>query len=218
MTRPTPPPQRPRPWLLATLAVCCITLPGCMLFAVMAHDPDRPTAVTAQWRGLDGQAVAVIVESNSAVLSLHPTAPGQVRLNVAQRLAANVPDIDVLPDEAVRRYLEEHRGWMAYPRSRVLADLGVDRLVVIDLFEYQMHEPGNPHVRQGNIAGNINVVSAESTDPDSYAFGQTISTVWPTWNQVGTLQDSAVVEAKTLTVFAREAAGLFHDFKRPAED
>jgi len=197
-------------------------LSGCNVIGYVAHSvqQDVPQDVPARFRGLDNQRVAVMVQSSSFVYGMSPQGPDKVGYGLGAKLQAKVEGITVLPKDLVDRYQRQNRGWIAYEPSRIMKDLGVDRVVLVDLYEYRTHEPGNPHVKMGVMAANFSVLSQDEYDPNTIAFQSDVRKQWPEGTEVGTVTvDAAKVEQITFHRFIRDAARLFYDHTvTPSED
>ncbi len=198
--------------LVALMMIAAPMLSGCALIAVLAYRGEQmqPKKVEAQYRGLDDQTIAVMLQTTADVYGANPGGPQGLRQAVADSIASKIPGAVVLNAEATETFMREHRGWEAYGPAQLLDELGVSRVVLLDLFELQTHPPGNPYVRQGKIAANVNVISNDELNPDAYAFGATVATRWPD-GEMGTQNEESVVRQNTLALFLRDASGLFHD-------
>lgn len=209
------------PRLLIRCLVTCISAltisltAGCAVPAWVAHGVaggERTYQVKAQYLGLDGRTVAVMVAADEYTLFQSPSAPLKVSRAVSARIAANVSGASVVPPKDVIAFQHENPYWGAVPYGELIEKLGVERLVVVDLIEYRTHEPGNAHVWQGMIAGEVGVVEAESDDPDNFAFSTTVRGQFPEESSIGVLDsDRETIELGMLTIFSRDAGGLFYD-------
>src|SRR5690606_24234076 len=102
--------------------------------------------------------------------------------------------------------------WSTLAFDDLIEKLGTQRVVLIDLIEYRTHEPGNAHVWQGLISANVGVIEAEATDPDRMAYSETIGSKFPENSDIGMLNsDDQTIELGMLSLFSRDAAGLFYD-------
>jgi len=207
--------------LSATLLLCT-GLSACNVAGYVAHSmqQDVPKEVKAKYTGLENKRVAVMVQSSSFVYSMSPQGPDKVGYGIGAKMQANIEGVTVIPKDIVDTYKRKNRGWIAYEPARVMKDLGVDRVVLVDLYEYRTHEPGNPHIKMGIMASNVSVLSLEEYDPNTIAFSTDVRTQWPKDTKVGAVTlDDAKVEQVTLNYFLREAAGLFYDYTyTPSQD
>lgn len=186
-------------------------LGGCQL-AAFVLPRERTFDVTAQYRGLDGRSVAVLVAADEYTLYRFPKAPAYTCKVISASLQASVPDVTMMNPKQIVQYQSEHPHWVTYRYSRILRDLGVDRLVIVDLADYQTHEPGNSHIWRGVISGTVSVIEADGPDPDDVGASFDVAARYPEEGEVGLLdQDDETIQLGMLQVFARDVARLFHD-------
>ena len=101
------------------------------------------------------------------------------------------------------------------PYSKLIEALDVDRLIIIDLIDYRTHEPGNRHIWQGVISANVGVVERKSLDPDSFAYYQNVSAVFPEDIAVGVVNASdEQIQLGMLTLFSKNTVNLFHKHEK----
>lgn len=215
---PSRSPRRPDPRLACVLvALAALLLPACGMAGWMAHGAaggkgKKKVQVKAQYLGLPGQKVAVMVAADEYILSRYPDSLLAVSRAVSARIAANIPDATLVPPAQVVEFQKKNPYWTTVPYGRLIDQLDVERLVVIDLIEYRTHDPGNVWVWQGMIAGEVNVMEAESEDPDNPVFTTTVRAQFPEKSEIGDVNtDDQTVEVGMLVLFTRDAAGLFYD-------
>lgn len=207
---------------LCTALLLCTGLSACNVAGYVAYSmqQDVPKEVKARYTGLENERVAIMVQSSSFVYSMSPHGPDKVGYGMGAKMQASIEGVTVIPKDIVDTYKRKNRGWIAYEPARIMEDLGVNRVVLVDLYEYRTHEPGDPHVKMGIMAANISVLSLDEYDPNTIAFSTDVRTQWPKDTKVGavTLDDNKV-EQVTLNYFLREAAGLFYDYTyTPSQD
>lgn len=200
-------------WVL--LAGLLLVLSGCDAGGILGHlagGPTKKVDVEAKYRGLEGKHLAILVSANEYLLYQYPDAATSVCTAVTNRIAANLPSVTVVPPQQVIAFQDRNPYWTAMPHGELIEKLGVERLVIIDLSEYRTHEPGNAHVWQGYISGDVGVVEAESAANDRMVFREPVSAAFPENTKIGLLnQDEQTIELGMLAFFSRDAAGLFYD-------
>lgn len=208
----------------AVVAASCLILvvaiaAGCNMAAWGAHGvgggKTKIVTVPAQYHGLENQRVAVLIAADEYLLYEYPQAPLAVSRAMSAKIAGNVTGATVMSPQEILDYQTANPYWTAVPYSELIRKLDVDRVVLVDLIEYRTHEPGNAHVWQGMITGEVGVIEADSEDPDNFAFSATIRGQYPEQSTVGLLNsDDATVELGMLAVFTRDAAGLFFEYEK----
>lgn len=174
--------------------------------------------VTAQYHGLDNQRVAVMVSADPYLVHSYPDAPRHVCQAVTSRIAKNVPGVTTtIPDEIIV-FQEKNPYWMNMRYGELVTKLGVDKVVLIDLIEYQTHEPGNAHVWQGLVTANVGVIDRGAVDPDNFVFHNTVDAVFPEKSSIGVIDsDDETIQIGLLYMFSQRCGGMFYDHKAEVE-
>lgn len=205
---------------LSTLAV----LNGCIIGAAlggMAESYRRTgsTMVPAEYPGLRGKSYAVVVTADRLIQAQNPGLVRRITEVVNERLAhpannvgasAYIPTLDLL------NVLYETPQWPAMSRAEVAEMLGVERLIVVELFEYRLHEPGNQYVWDGAATGSVAVFESDSGLPDDPIFEKAIHVVYPDApGFMATDIPKAGVTGELSNRFINRAAWLFYDHEEP---
>ncbi|MEQ9461770.1 MAG: hypothetical protein RIG82_12540 [Phycisphaeraceae bacterium] len=200
------------------LLLITLTLPmaGCDFFAWMLLGGEGTREVDASYTGLDGRTVAVLVAADDQILYQHPAADRIIAQQVAAAFAESIPDIRLADPSTLASFKTQNPYWQSLLPSTLITGLGVDRLVIVSLYEYRLHEPGNAHLWRGIMSADISVIEAEAEDPDNPSFSTVVSTEYPTGSKVGVLaSDSQTIELGLLKTFSTQTANLFHDHEVP---
>ena len=106
--------------------------------------------------------------------------------------------------------------WSALPYGDIAEQLGVDRIVYVEIYEYRIHPPGNRLMMEGVCAATIGIIERDSIDPDNFAQAMDITTMFPEDQHV-TIDEIAPDQMRfTLTsLFIRDTAWLFHRHIEP---
>ena len=199
------------------LGVFCLGMQGCNIFSaagVMAHNLEREKKieVLAEYEGLRDETVAVVVQADHLILYEHPQVVANICVNVSRRLAQNVEGIKVLDARLVLDWTYHTPTWSAMPYGQVADELGVDRLVWIDLYEFRLNPPGNRWIWEGVATGTIGVVEKKGFDPDSFAQHWDLSGEFPKVRELGRESASPKqIETGLLAIFVQEVSWLFYD-------
>ncbi|MFN5497803.1 MAG: hypothetical protein ACK5WD_01200 [bacterium] len=216
-TTATPTPARRIAAVLAVGALFGFALvsSGCIAGAVGALgqqiERGKKLDVPAEYDGLEDRSVAVIVNADYATLVEHPTVVGQVTANVAVRIARHVKGATVLPPGEVLNWQYRTPQWRALAYGEVAKELGVDRLVYIDLYEYRLNPVGNSYLWDGVAGANIGVIEADGLAPDEFVYTSNVVERFP--DQEGVGRESARredIERGLLTLFVQRTSWLFY--------
>ncbi len=189
---------------------------GCNLVAFGAYvlegdDGAKRVIVEADYAGLAGQSVAVLVEANEYVLYEDTAAPGDLAAGIASVLRAQVPDCRVLDSKIVAKFQTDHPHWSTMSRADVMDQLDADRLLQIELLEYTLNEPGNPYVWRGAASARASVTERGDDDADEAAYANTVRVAYPPGRVAGEVNsDRDTIRRGTLGLLSHKIAQLFY--------
>lgn len=159
----------PRASFLPMLASLLLLLNGCNIFGPAGALVARavPKHIAAQYKGLAGQTVAVMVWAERGVridysyLQLDIASGVQRKLLDAQ--AVDKPDelkgttFPIHPDTVVR-YQQDHPEIDQLPITDTAGKFNVSRLIYIEVNDFSTRSPTSSQLFRGSIAGNLKVI------------------------------------------------------------
>jgi len=197
------------------LLAAATALAGCQAVGFVAQGVEEiapPDKIKAEYDGPKGQRVAVLVDADLGIMFEHPQAQVEVCQALSERLAAKVPDVTVRNPKDVIAFQNENIYWNTATYAELANRLDVDRLVLVELTEYRLHEPGNVNIWQGAIQGRIAVAETDSENPNDRVYATMVSTQYPPNEPLGVVDaDQQTIRKATLDMFARRAIGKFHE-------
>jgi len=200
----------------AAVAATLLAMGGCIAGAVGAIgqqiERGKKLDVPAAYDGLEGRTCAVIVNADYATLVEHPSVVKNITANVAVRIAKHVKDATVLPPATVLTWQYKTPQWRAMPYGEVAKELGVDRLVYIDVYEYRLNPTGNSYLWDGVAGANIGIIETDGLAPDEFVYSTNVVSKFPDKEGVG--KESARredIERGLLTLFTSRTSWLFYD-------
>lgn len=199
------------------LASVGLLLGGCQIFGAAGVigqniEREKKVEVLAEYDGLRDETVAVVVITDMVVMYEHPSVVPNLVVNLSRRLQQNVEGVKVLDPRVVLDWTHHTAGWQTMPYGQICEELGVDRLVWVDLFEFRLHPPGNRWQWQGAAGATIGLVELDGFDPDGFAETYDVSSTFPDIPELG--RESATesqIQLGLLTSFVQEAAWIFYD-------
>jgi hypothetical protein len=203
---------------IATMLVMSLALlmGGCNILGFFgAIEAERRRTGTMEvegvYDGLEGQTVAVVVDVSREIEMTSPRVPGAILTEMIARLEANAGAKSVVPAVEVQRMMYDDPGLLDRTYDEVAKRFGVDRLVIIQLDEFRLAEPGNQYVWSGVAAGNLLVVEADSYIEDDVRLEQYINVKYPF--KPNTTVDEMPADAVALELlrrFANRASWYFY--------
>ncbi len=172
---------------LAVIAASLTTLvltPGCIIGAAiggMAESYKRTgtSEIEAEYTGLAGHSFTVVVGADRMIEGNNPGIAARINQRVNDRLIQNANATFAIPSTDLLTVLYNTPQWPAMPRGEVAAMLGVERLVVVEIIEYSLHEPGNKYVWDGSASCMVSVFESDSGFPDDPTFEKAIRVSFP---------------------------------------
>jgi hypothetical protein len=190
---------------------------GCQVMGMVAAvsgqlERAKKIEVLAEYEGLRHRSVAVVVQSDLSLLYEHPTVAPNVAANLAARISAEVEGARVLDPRAVLQWQWQTPNWTSLPYGQIAEELGVERVVVVDIHEYRLHPPGNSWLWDGVAGATVGIIERGGFEVDEFAQTYSVFEKFP--DMEGVARDSAnarQIETGLLTKFIQRVAWLFYD-------
>lgn len=203
------------------LAAMLPFLNGCFAFALAGvmqqnFEYQKLVEVPPRYEGLADKKVAILVDADLSVLYQYPQLVASVTTGVSQRIAANVEGVQVVDPTAILSWQYRTSQWNAMSYGDMMELMGVDRLVVVDIFEYRLHPPGNAWLWEGVAAADIGIAEADGIDPHAFVTMFQVTAAFPDIEGVG-LENASETQIQTglLFDFIKRTAELFYLHTEP---
>lgn len=202
-----------RAFAAAAIGVALTTgLSGCAFFGVMADTYQRTSthSVESEYDGLKGKSFAVVVQTGQTIEGEYPGLRDVLLTKLTEQLAQHAGASGVVPAHQVAKYLYNHPGWSARPMADLAKELGgVDRLVVVEVYEFRLNAIGNQYEWDGVAAGTFGVLEMDSPIPDARAFERRVQVKFPGKSGYGPGDyNASVVQTTLVKRFVDRAAWL----------
>lgn len=201
--------------ILLLLAIA-VVLHGCAAAEII--DRAIPKSVDAQYKGLAGQKVAVMIWADRALRIDYPsltidTANATQSCLIAKTDQAELKDTQ-FPWEArsVARFQKEHPEIEGRPVTEYAQRIsGITRLVSIEVAEFSTHSDMAVQLLKGNMTGNVKVIEIENGKAKIAYERSGITVAYPPKAPAGvsTMPESGIY-AGTVQAFGLEVAQLFY--------
>ncbi len=157
---------------------------SCGVFGVLskageAIESEKQVEVLAKYRGLENRTVAIVANADRGILYEYPTVLPQVVSNVAFGIRERVSGAKVLTPAESMGWCFRTPSWHTMPLGQVAEELGVDRVVVVNIYEFRLNPPGNRWIWEGMAAANIGIIEADGIDPDAFAEEYSVAVRFP---------------------------------------
>ncbi|QOI99562.1 MAG: hypothetical protein HRU70_03330 [Phycisphaeraceae bacterium] len=209
----------------AGLIGLALASPGCALFALpaamiqSAREVSTKT-VRAEYEGLRGKSVAVVVACEPLIESQQPDLATHLATRITERLIAEENNTGVtgyVPSAEVLQYLYNHPGWAALTPKQLGEEFGgVDCIVWVEMIEFRLNDPGNQYTWSGNATGSVAVYDLTSAAANEAAFRTSVGVRFPDQPGLGPEDMSSVVVRSALAKrFIDRATWPFYDHEEP---
>jgi hypothetical protein len=207
---------------LAGGAVGCIA--GCTAVAfaaatVQAAKEASNVSVEAEYRGLDGHSFALIVTADRLTQAEFGDMVPRYTIAMNERLKNETLATGYIPPMDLLAYTYNNPRWVARPLGEVAAELGVDRLIVVEIQEYRLNEPGNRYIWDGTVLGSVGVLEVDSLVPDEFVFTKSLRVTFPDRDKNFTSENENMTGAVVASVLESRVVNrvtwLFYDHEEP---
>lgn len=158
---------------------------GCQLVGFLAgsYEANTPHTVEPLYTGLANKSFAVVVSADRGIQGDFPGLVDYLSTNITTRLSnsENKPRAGgFVPAADVLKFTYDNPGWPARTRESLAKSLGgVQRLVIVELTEYRLHDPGNAYTWDGLASAQVSVFELDSDRPESPEFQKSASVTYP---------------------------------------
>jgi len=157
---------------------------GCTIvgWGFMAYDEYRKSGThieKAAYTGLKDKSFAVLVSADRMIQANYPEVVPQLTVAISDRLAENVDASGWVPGQTMLAYQYDHPDWASRSYGELADELGVQRLIVVDLQEFRLNDPGNRHLWDGVAAATVVVIEADGPFPDDAAHEHFVHVTFP---------------------------------------
>jgi hypothetical protein len=210
--------------LALILPVVAVLAQGCNILGfggamIESYRRSSTKTVAAEYKGLQGKNWAVVVIADRSIQAELPDIVPWMTGKICERLTKEQPKIiaaGMVPPERVLRYQYDHPSWISMPHEELAKALTVDRLIVVEIIEYRLNDPGNQYLWSGLAAGTVGVVETESATPDEFAFEKSIRVKFPDEDNYGPTDfDRPTVATRLGGRFLDRVTWLFYSHEEP---
>jgi len=179
----------------------------------------REKKVKAEFAGLPGKSVVIVVYCDRRVQYEYPNVCLSLSSAAASRLAGNVKNLNVIDPRRVVKYQDGNIYWDEMDKTQLGKAFGADFVLFLSLVEYSTREPGSLNLYRGRINAQASLYQTSLPEREARVWrGQAIRVVHPEHDPTGLLRESdRSVRDKTEAIFADKLAKKFYDHKVPIE-
>ncbi len=196
----------------------CVVSGGCNIigWVVDSATPDTIYIREAQYKGLVGKRVAVMVNMDEFRLGRDA---GTKRLLVEQlcrSFESEIKDIKLVSVDQVMAYDKAHDYWGSESCAKLMGDLGVERLIKIDVDEFEAKGRSAYASMKGRLSGQVSIGEVgEDGAESSYVFRVRVAVDYsPTGDvEAVVLGSGDAFERGLMSLFGLKVINLFRDIE-----
>ncbi|MBY0263775.1 MAG: hypothetical protein K2Q20_15630 [Phycisphaerales bacterium] len=175
------------------LAAALLPAAGCavgQLIGGMAASAERAGSkiVKPKYEGLEGKTFAVVIAADRGVQADQPDIVPLMSREITRRLSDNCGASGVVPADDVLKFQYQRPGWVAMSPGDLAKELGVERLVFVELQDFALNDPGNVYIWAGSAVATVRVLEADGRLKDDFAFREPLRVGFPDQEGLGPMQ------------------------------
>ncbi len=200
------------PLILLTCAVG-LASPGCKLFAGLVQVLPPPTkTVKAEFDGLAGHSVAIVVYVDRGTEIEYPTVRGEIAMELGAQLQKNVKNCFITDPSVVISYQDKNIEWDLTEKTKLCKTFQVDYLLYVSVNTFSTHEPGDRYMFQGQINADVSLYDAHKKEREAVVWkGRDIKSSFPSQPAPYAIDDAPRQGA--IAKFADIVARKFYTYK-----
>ena len=199
---------------LLFLLLLALFVGGCNIFGHTAYVLFGRTGkdVEAEYEGLAGEKVAIIIAVADEVDYNYPGARMNIALAVAKAIGQNVKDVEFVAQEKVQAFQQSQPDWIGMPMSEIAGRFGAGRVLYLDVYQFDMYERHSKYLLRGQISATVRVYERKGSNTDQAVYRGEAETLFPKHQPI-TAGDTAMLKVQTNTIdsFAEQMARKFYD-------
>ncbi|MDX2115772.1 MAG: hypothetical protein SFZ24_09190 [Planctomycetota bacterium] len=167
---------------LALPALVACNIAAGVGYMIESYKRDSTHVVPPEYTGLAGKSFALIVTGDRVLQGSWPTLFPRLTARMTDRLVENqalTQVTGVVPAVSVVQFQLENPNWVAWPFDKVAEELGVERLIVVEMYDYRLNEPGNAYLWDAVAAARVGVIEVESPTPSEFVFQKELQVKFP---------------------------------------
>jgi hypothetical protein len=145
--------------LLMLIAVCALpTLGGCSMAKFLAYafaPPPADKEVQAEYAGLEGHSLMVVVYADAGTLFEYPRARVEVASSISNLIRANVSNVRIIDPLRVIRWQDENLNWDNTDRTQMGRVFGAQHVLYVALSRFTTREPGSEYLFRSDVQADM---------------------------------------------------------------
>ena len=174
--------------------------------------------VKAEYSGLEGQTIAVVVAGQPGLEFDYPFARANLHMGLVQTFGKHIADSKFVNYKEITKLQENASQWNSMSLLEMGRALGADRIVYVDLIHYTLLAENSVSLLQGHIVADVRVYEVTGPRPEKAAYQTEMDIVYPEGTPL--LRNGPaerVIELRTMAHFAVALTEKFYDHRKAIE-
>ena len=210
------------------MTILCVGLAwaaaGCRFiryFAYVISPPQRGQKVEAEFSGLNGRTVAVMIVAQEGQLYEHTDLRLRLASAIAVELRKHFSNIKVVSSRRIVRYQDANLDWQAMDRPKLGKEFGADFVLQVTVLEYAVRKHGSASLYRGRIVTECALFDTSRPPSESLQWqNPEVSVAYPEEDRpvapIG--PDIREFQAETERRFATVLVRKFRDYRLKVEE
>jgi hypothetical protein len=175
--------------------------------------PPEKETIPAEFEGLPGHSLAVVLDVPDQVYYDHPNVRRSLGTAVSMAIGQHVDRVTIITPSRVVRYQDDHPNWKINGFKTLGKSLGVEYVLLIAIHKYSGIAEGMTTAVQGTIIADAELHAAFCNVNDTLVWRtkESIDVVFPPRNKLYETSKKNAVLFQTERVFAEKIASKFYD-------
>ncbi|NLF32173.1 MAG: hypothetical protein GX591_14960 [Planctomycetes bacterium] len=204
------------------LLVMATLLTGCNILAYPLYvlAPRRSKTIPAEFDGLAGKAVAIVIYHDMDTLYEYPGTREELGMLIAKALSDNIEGVQIVDPRHIIRYQNGNLHWDTQPMTEIGRTFEADYVLYVSLTEFTTHERGSINLPVGRVSAAVSLwnTSLSSSDPNACVWQKPNLSVQVDADSGALAWDPTTLRLQTQRVFADRLTRHFYAHKLPVDD
>lgn len=162
--------------LTLLLAAGLPAMGGCNVAAyllyLIAPPEEHEKTVEAEYKGLDGHSLAIVVYADQKVQYEYPQAREHISRSIAGRFQSEqvrkkIKNLRIIEPTTVLAYQDQHISWDTMDKTELGKVFGADFVLFVTLVEFTTREPGSMSLYRGIITAEVSLYKTSLEERES---------------------------------------------------
>jgi hypothetical protein len=200
-----------RSLLTTALLASAFSLSGCGWIAG-GYNQVKGRPVAGEYKGLDNRSAVIVVYVPDSIVNDYPQAALEITEFFRVELLKGVPTVRLVSTQRVIDW-QRNIDWIKLSDNEIGRHFGTDRVIRIELVNYQTKEPGIQGYVKGRINTNVRVTETGAGDSGKIVWERRgVTAEWPTDSHLEMLRvNETLARQRTLAAYGLTLAQVFYD-------